>query len=177
MSTESSSEGHSLVPDPPVTGSTSHDTLPVAPGGTVLVGVDDSPESEAAVRWALRYAAATKANIAVVHAWHLTYEYAWISNEPSPDDPVVVARQEVAAMVANARSDTGIDADAVATTITIPAGRPVPTLLDAAKEADLVVLGRRGRGGFTGLLLGSVSAQVVAHAPCTVVVVRPEAAR
>ena len=51
-------------------------------------------------------------------------------------------------------------------------GHPVPVLLKAAVGADLLVMGSRGHGGFAGLLLGSVSEHVVAHAPCAVVVVR-----
>jgi nucleotide-binding universal stress UspA family protein len=51
-------------------------------------------------------------------------------------------------------------------------GNPAQALLDLAKGADLVVVGSRGHGGFTGALLGSVSQHVVHHAPCPVVVVR-----
>jgi nucleotide-binding universal stress UspA family protein len=52
-------------------------------------------------------------------------------------------------------------------------GSPARTLLDEARGADLLVVGSRGRGGFAGLLLGSVSQHCVHHAPCPVVVVRP----
>lgn len=51
-------------------------------------------------------------------------------------------------------------------------GRPVTVLLDAAADAELLVVGSRGHGGFAGMLLGSVGEHVVAHAPCAVVVVR-----
>jgi nucleotide-binding universal stress UspA family protein len=50
---------------------------------------------------------------------------------------------------------------------------PVPALLDEASTDDLLVVGSRGRGGFSGLLLGSVSQQVAQHATCPVVIVRP----
>jgi nucleotide-binding universal stress UspA family protein len=52
-------------------------------------------------------------------------------------------------------------------------GPAAPLLLDLAKDADLLVVGSRGHGGFVGLLLGSVSQHVVHHSPCTVVVVPP----
>jgi nucleotide-binding universal stress UspA family protein len=52
-------------------------------------------------------------------------------------------------------------------------GPATRTLLDAAEGADLLVVGHRGRGGWVGLRLGSSAEQVVSHAPCTVVVVRP----
>ena len=52
----------------------------------------------------------------------------------------------------------------------------VTALLDAAKDADLLIVGSRGHGGFAGLLLGSVSSQVVHHAPCPVLIVRPRSA-
>ena len=145
--------------------------------GTVLVGVDDSPEAEAAVRWALVYADAVRADLTVLHAWYLTYEYGWISELPAPGDPTVVARQQIEEMLAKARTATGVDADAVPATITIVAGRPAATLVEAAEHADLIVVGRRGRGGFAGLQLGSVSAQVVAHARCAVTVVHLDDSR
>jgi nucleotide-binding universal stress UspA family protein len=56
-------------------------------------------------------------------------------------------------------------------------GHPARALLDAATDADLLVVGSRGHGGFNGMLLGSVSQHVIAHAPCPVVVVRHDAAR
>jgi nucleotide-binding universal stress UspA family protein len=142
--------------------------------GRILVGVDDSSESEAAIRWALRFAAATSGAVHVLHAWHLADEYSWVSPRPSPDDPAVIARQEIATMVDAARTATGIDDATVPVTVTVVTGRAVPTLLDAARDADLVVVGRRGGGGFAGLLLGSVSAQLAAHAPCPVTIVRTD---
>lgn len=139
--------------------------------GTVLVGIDDSPGAASALRWALRYASATDSTLEVLHVWHQADEYSWISPEPAPDDPTVIARRQVAAMVTDARTETGVDSAMVSATTTVRIGRAVPVLLQAADHADLVVVGRRGHGGFAGLLLGSVSAQVAAHAPCPVTVV------
>ena len=61
---------------------------------------------------------------------------------------------------------TGIQVNEIVTQ-----GSPVSALLQAARDAEMVVVGRRGHGGFVGLLLGSVATQIVHHAPCAVVVV------
>ncbi|MET3721203.1 nucleotide-binding universal stress UspA family protein [Arthrobacter sp. UYEF21] len=53
---------------------------------------------------------------------------------------------------------------------------PAIALLDAAKDADLLIVGSRGHGGFAGLLIGSISGQVSHHAPCPVLIVRPRSA-
>jgi nucleotide-binding universal stress UspA family protein len=72
--------------------------------------------------------------------------------------------------VERALSEAG--AESVEIKRSVVEGHPAAALLDAAKEADLLVVGSRGRGGFAGLLLGSVGEQCAHHAPCPVVIVR-----
>ncbi len=134
----------------------------------IVVGVDGSAGSARALAWALRLARETGATVEAVQAWELTY--AWIDS--------YVPDLERWAKEAQAGAERSLDAvvDAAATegvvversVIEGPAPR---VLLDAAGRADLIVVGSRGRGGFRGLLLGSVSQQVVHHAHIPILVV------
>src|ERR1700712_3416528 len=132
----------------------------------IVVAVDGSPASQEALAWAVRQASLTGAVVQAVTAWHYptsTGAYAiatdmdWPANAQAVQD---VAVKEVLG------DDTG------SLIRSVVEGHPVPVLLKAAVGADLIVMGSRGHGGFAGLLLGSVSEHVVAHAPCAVVVVR-----
>lgn len=136
----------------------------------IVVGVDGSDASRRALRWAVDEARLRHADLHVVHA----------SAEPfvAPHGPsipgLVRAVQAVDGRperVLEASLAGVLDGD-VPVRREIIAGPAAPALLAAAQDADLLVVGSRGRGGFTGLLLGSVSQQCVAHAPCPVVVVR-----
>jgi nucleotide-binding universal stress UspA family protein len=82
---------------------------------------------------------------------------------------------ELRAALEGTLADEGIgtDGDSITVTARAVAGHPAEALLDAAEGAELVVVGSRGRGGFAGLVLGSVSQQVASHAPCPVMVVPP----
>jgi nucleotide-binding universal stress UspA family protein len=138
--------------------------------GCIVVGVDGSDESVEACAWALEEARLRGAALRVVHAW----QYLPIVAEPlaalppMPIDELVAGARTVAEqVVARATGDTaaGVEVD-----YRIVEGPAAAAVIDAARDADLLVVGSRGRGGFTGLLLGSVSQQVVHHAPCPVVV-------
>jgi nucleotide-binding universal stress UspA family protein len=88
----------------------------------------------------------------------------------TPDDFEVDARSTLLAILA----DEGISAEAPIPVSTLVAeGNPARALLDASEGADLLVVGSRGHGGFTGVLVGSISQQCVHHAKCPVVVVHP----
>jgi nucleotide-binding universal stress UspA family protein len=119
------------------------------------VGVDGSPPSTAALAWAVDEARLRSARLVVVHA-HL---------RPDVED----ARAALDAAV-DTVGIAGVPADRL-----VVGDRPAPAILAAAASADLVVLGSRGHGAFTGMLLGSVSHHVSHHAPCPVVVVRDAA--
>ncbi len=90
--------------------------------------------------------------------------------EPEAIDSVRRVAQDV---VDNELDELGDEAAGIHVTRAVVEGTPAPTLLEAAEGADLLVVGSRGRGGFTGLLLGSVSQQCALHAPCPLVIVPP----
>lgn len=141
------------------------------PGGRrIVVGVDGSPGSRAALAWALEEARAHGAEVYAVTVWHFTDNWAY----PLPD----VTDAELSAE-AGKRLEAAVSAVLAEQAGAAPVqvhrqvfeGHPASTLVQAAKGADLLVVGSRGHGGFTGLLLGSVSQQIVHHAPCPAVVV------
>ena len=126
--------------------------------GEIVVGVDGSPGSDHALRWAVEEAILTGAKIRAVHAWMPPLSEASIASLVDPN--VDAAPYEAAARnlveVAVAKARTNVDV-AVDIEPTIELGFAPDVLMDAGDAADLLVLGSRGRGGFRGLLLGSVS--------------------
>ena len=142
--------------------------------GRVVVGVDASRDSAAALRFALEEAAWRGAEVLALYAWQIS---APIDAGALSDPTYVVehrfaahiAEKHVQAMVEEARTDAVADVPARALAVE---DNPVHALLQAGAGADLVVVGSRGRGGFAGLLLGSVSQGVLHHADGPVVVVR-----
>ena len=136
----------------------------------IVVGVDASKESEEALRWAAEYAKCAGARLDVVHAWHIHDERAWIETLPPPAGRTDVARESLSRVVGEF---VGPHPEVVVTTSLVE-GHAVRVLCDRARGALLLVVGCRGLGGFDGLLLGSVSAACAAHAPCSVMVVRPD---
>ncbi|WP_308259500.1 universal stress protein [Pseudonocardia sp. H11422] len=140
-------------------------------GRPVLVAVDGSEPALRAVRWAAQEALRLRVALRVVTAsggssvrhfgdpnWGPDYEEALLE----------IARAQVAA-AADVAGETAPDVEVVPQVLE---GYPVPALLDESREVQLVVLGNRGLGGFSGLLVGSVTVAVAAHAACPVVVVR-----
>lgn len=139
--------------------------------GRIVVGVDASKESVKALRWALDEARLRGCEVEIVHAYP-TPELAALPavvTLPS-DDELTTAALSVIEEVLEQVGGPG----EVAVTRTVRAGGAASVLCDVAGEADLMVVGARGLGGFRGLLLGSVSHQVVAHSPCPVVITVPD---
>jgi nucleotide-binding universal stress UspA family protein len=138
----------------------------------ILVGIDGSEPAIAALRWAAAEAARHRAELEVVVAYH--WRVPGVSFRS--DEEVQRVANETAGDLAAAASGL---AQEVAPDLTVRStallGDPVPVLMRAAQEADLLVLGHRGREGFAGLLLGSVGLRMAAHAPGPVVVVRGRA--
>jgi len=135
--------------------------------GVIVVGVDGSNSSRQALRWAAHQAEVTGAVLDVVMTWEPLNPEAWVPHDATQQDPLALTRRAVEAIVhevLGAVPPVEVRARAVE-------GPAAKTLLAEAEQAELLVLGNRGLGGFAGLVLGSVSMQCTAHAPCPVVVV------
>jgi nucleotide-binding universal stress UspA family protein len=141
--------------------------------GGVLVAHDGSAQAEAALRTAVGYAAALKTHVTVVRAW--TISTAPRPSTAAPGYMPPFEDFEAATLAALEEDIAPIRADHPDVTITavVVHGSPAEKLLEASRHADLLVLGSRGHGGFTGLLLGSTSEQLVRHAECPVLVNKP----
>jgi nucleotide-binding universal stress UspA family protein len=136
----------------------------------VVVGVDGSSSSYAALRWALRYAGLVGGVVEAVAVWELPGLYGW--SGPAVD--MDVDAEEARAKMRQELTDVlGADA-ASAVRSHLVHGNTTDVLLRAAEGAEALVVGSRGRGGFARALLGSVSQQVSQHATCPVVIVRAE---
>jgi nucleotide-binding universal stress UspA family protein len=138
---------------------------------TIVVGVDDSTEAAAALRWAAEEARLRGARLLVVHAWDWPYreQLGEIADEALDSKGFAAAAETVLATIVQAA--LGDDMGDVPLEQHTEEGAPARVLLAAARSADLLVVGARGRGGFHGLRLGSVSQHCARHAPCPVVIV------
>ena len=138
----------------------------------IVVGVDGSPNSERALDWAMQEAATRRAPLTVVavHAVPKSYWGHIPVVGPSDSPALEELRRGVEEMTQQAASRFG-DASSPSVNIRAVSGFPVEELLATSQDADLLVVGSRGAGGFARLLIGSVSNQVVQHATCPVVVV------
>ncbi|MFF4351252.1 universal stress protein [Streptomyces sp. NPDC001530] len=141
-----------------------------ASGSRVVVGVDGSPDSHAALRWAVRYADLIGGSVEAVASWELPGALGWSGPAVDTDFDEENARQ---GMTQELRDVLGVERAASVTALLVR-GNPVDVLLRAAEGAEALVVGSRGRGGFARALLGSVSQHVALHASCPVVIVRPE---
>jgi nucleotide-binding universal stress UspA family protein len=138
----------------------------------VVVGVDGSAESVHALGWAARYATATGARVQALLAWHYPAAagQAPVGVAPEPVRSQTEARERATLDEAIGKAYSGQLGQAAEARFSY--GHPAQVLIDASREADLLVVGHRGHGAFTGMLLGSVSIHCVTGAFCPVVVVR-----
>ncbi|MEU8515644.1 universal stress protein [Kitasatospora sp. NPDC048722] len=135
----------------------------------IVVGVDGSPASEQALQWALDYARAVGGSVHAITAWEYPAFYGWGgTGVPDGFNPEDLAGQTLAESVAKVAGD----APGVPVNQSVMPGNAAGALLQAAHGAALLVVGSRGLGGFSGVLLGSVSRHLTEHAPCPIVVVR-----
>jgi nucleotide-binding universal stress UspA family protein len=141
-----------------------------APLGGIVVGVDGSPGSLAAFRWALHEASSRGLQVHAVTAWEFPLESTFGAMATVGDFHPVVAAEEI---LAAALAAAGIAADDHRATTTPVEGFPAEVLMQRAAGAELLVVGSRGYGKIFGALLGSVSQYVAAHAACPVVVIKP----
>lgn len=136
----------------------------------IVVGIDGSDNSRAALRWAVDEARTRNATLEALLVWQEPYYGGSLLAAPQPidfGDMETSYRAELTKIVADADT-SGLGMPVIET---VARGSSSGALLAAAEDADLLVVGSRGDGGFLGLLLGSVSHQVAAHAPCPVVIV------
>jgi len=135
----------------------------------IVVGVDGSASSKQALRWAAEEAARSGATLEPLMAWENPQRYMWIPRvEGGREDPSGHTRRALHQAVTAA---LGKEPEVEVHEVVVEAP-PARALVEAAKGAALLVVGNRGRGGFGGVLLGSVSFHCVSHSPCPVVVVR-----
>jgi nucleotide-binding universal stress UspA family protein len=141
-------------------------------GHKIVVGIDGSEHSDRALAWAIEEAKLRSARLQVISVWHVpALVYGGPGFAPQLDSAVDEAFKDVADESARAAARTAREAD-VDVEMDVEHGQTVGRLLEAAEGADMLVVGSRGHGGFTGLLLGSVSAQCAHHASCPLVIVR-----
>jgi nucleotide-binding universal stress UspA family protein len=137
---------------------------------TIVVGVDGSEGSVRALEFALEEARIRDADVKAVSAWHVAaaaYNSGWVPVTVDPSDYERIARASLEQSLVKAyAAESG-----VSVTPLLREGQPADVLVAESREADLLVVGSRGLGGFKGLLLGSVSQQCAHHATCPVAIV------
>lgn len=154
--------------------------------GTIVVGVDGSPESDAALRWALEEGRVRDATVRAIYAWEqppldvATADAGFGTPGlalPTPPTEYMEIRHaiedEANRLLPEALERAGGAATGVEVEQQVVEGLAGDVLVEAARSADLLVVGSRGRGGLKGLLLGSVSQHTLHNAPCPVVVLPP----
>jgi nucleotide-binding universal stress UspA family protein len=138
----------------------------------IVVGVDGSQCSKAALRWAMTQARLIDATVEAVNAWQdpvmLGYSYGWAPAVFEGDSVPTITEKTLDETVAEVAGHLD---HPVEVRTRVAQGHPAQVLLEAATGAQLLVVGSRGHGTFAGILLGSVSQHCLQHASCPVVVV------
>jgi len=134
----------------------------------IVVGIDISPASMAALEWAAHQAELTGATLEVLMTWEWPTSYGWSLPVPSGYDP----EQDAAKVLDQALAPLRKEHPRITVQSAVLEGHPAPLLVKASHGADLLVVGSRGHGEFAGMLLGSVSEHCVTNAHCPVLVLR-----
>jgi nucleotide-binding universal stress UspA family protein len=137
----------------------------------IVVGVDGSQSAHVALRFALDEARLRGTGVRVVGVWHVPVAAYGGAFVPPAEDLVGELEPQMRLALERALEQTDGSAGDVEVETVVREGAPAATLLEEAQDAELLVLGSRGLGGFRGLLLGSVGQQCAHHAPCPVVIV------
>ena len=148
--------------------------MTVGPGsgeGRIVVGVDGSRHSLDALRWAAHFAAIFGARLDAVASWEYPQSFGWaaIAPEWDPGQDMAKVRDDAVQAVFGDQLPPELR-------LQVREGGAAKVLLGASEGADMLVVGSRGHGGFAGLLLGSVSANVAEHASCPVFIVHGDQA-
>jgi nucleotide-binding universal stress UspA family protein len=141
----------------------------------IIVGIDGSERSRHALEWAANEAAVRHAPLTVLTVCQAVSGY-WGGPVGYPGD---LGHAKQAQDAAQAETDgvlqkAGEDGQPASVTVRAVTGLPAEELLNAAKDADMIVVGSRGAGGFKRLLMGSVSTHITHHAHCPVVVIHSD---
>jgi len=136
----------------------------------IIVGVDGSEHSQLALDWALREASLRHCTLTVISVHPALASYWGAVTYPDGSMDMDQAQQEVRVLIDKAVSR--MDGPPPPVIVRVTPGSPATELISAARDADLLVVGCRGSGGFARLMLGSVSSQVTRHARCPVVIIR-----
>jgi nucleotide-binding universal stress UspA family protein len=149
-------------------------TTHTLPGGPVVAGIDGSPPSRTAAEWAAREAERHYLPLRLVHGQVNPVPVAY--GYPTLPVDVETPMRRARAMLSHVADDVRRAHPEIPVQRVFTVGSPAGVLVDESRTASLVVVGTRGLGGFAGLLAGSVSSQVAAHAHCPVIVVRTDGA-
>jgi nucleotide-binding universal stress UspA family protein len=140
----------------------------------IIVGIDGSGHSQRALEWAMKEAGIRHTPLVVLTVHEAVAGY-FGGVSSYPDDPARTERARVAAQAETDKVLASLDGPRPGSvTVTAVHGFPVEELITAGKDADMIVLGSRGAGGFTRLMMGSTAGQVTQHAHCPVVIIPPE---
>jgi nucleotide-binding universal stress UspA family protein len=140
---------------------------------TIVVGVDGSAGARAALEFAAREAALRQARLRIVCAWAIPPAVYAGGFAPTLDQPTLDGFRDGAETIVNKATAAAKEMQpTIETEGKAVQGQPAEVLLQEAGNAELIVVSNRGHGGFASLMLGSVSHQVVLHAPCPVTIVR-----
>lgn len=144
---------------------------------TIVVGFDGSEHSQTALNWAMDEARQRCGELRLITAWNkpLMAWYPAVLETAAGEIAAEESPEHIAETIQAEALKSAADGGVTATGRIVHSDSPASAILDAAQDADLVVVGSRGHGGFPALHLGSVTTQVINHAPCPVLVVRPKA--
>lgn len=137
---------------------------------SIVVGVDGSPGSLEALEWAVAEARLRQTDLRVIWAWAFpAYAYSGYIAVPAVEPYEQAAKEALDKTMADAAAS--MDLSGLSVKSELVHGSAAEVLIEASADASVVVVGSRGHGGFAGLLLGSVSQAVAAHAHCPVVII------